>query len=398
MPSSSTNVLARLSVDVERLCLPPRAVERTHQRTAQPLAEGMARPRVRRVPRKTRGACLLEPRAPPRSTAPARPAHLLQAPDLRLCERLVGEILERLAREPAPRAPRLSRRAAAAGSGALGFAHEPLEAQQVELFGSIRARHPGSRVTTDLAVAEQASAAASESRALAAAARRTRPPERIDQAVDLDRSLRSQRRNASTARCFGPPSDSRAAPRPLAPKDPGSHRTALRYYDRERVLEGRLLPQRSRRRFVGRGVRLRHVRTDEHPAACRHRDRLRRVPNRGAGRSGGWRRLSRVRPRLNGRSRLKLVAPSLARDERFRERFARESELAMAARAPERRPDLRRGRRRWPRLSRDAARGRDRPGRCSATGSARAHARGGDPRPGRCGLDAAHAKGSCIAT
>ncbi len=39
MPSSSTNVFARLSVDVERLCLPAGAVERTHQRAAQPLAE-----------------------------------------------------------------------------------------------------------------------------------------------------------------------------------------------------------------------------------------------------------------------------------------------------------------------------------------------------------------------
>src|SRR3954469_23284279 len=55
---------------------------------------------------------------------------------------------------------------------------------------------------------------------------------------------------------------------------------------------------------------------------------------------------------------LKLVAPSLALDERFRERFARETHIVGA---PERGADLRRRRHRRAPLPRDEARGRHQP-------------------------------------
>ena len=49
--------------------------------------------------------------------------------------------------------------------------------------------------------------------------------------------------------------------------------------------------------------------------------------------------------RLGNTVALKLLAPELAEDEGFRERFVRESRTAAVAPAPEHHPDLRRGRR-----------------------------------------------------
>ena len=49
-------------------------------------------------------------------------------------------------------------------------------------------------------------------------------------------------------------------------------------------------------------------------------------------------------PRLGNPVALKLLAPELAADDGFRERFVRESRTGGLARPPERHPDLRRRR------------------------------------------------------
>ena len=65
--------------------------------------------------------------------------------------------------------------------------------------------------------------------------------------------------------------------------------------------------------------------------------------------------------RLGRKVALKLIAPELAEDDRFRERFLRESQLAAEPRPPERDPDLRGRRRERPPVHRHALRRGHRP-------------------------------------
>ena len=97
---------------------------------------------------------------------------------------------------------------------------------------------------------------------------------------------------------------------------------------------------------------------------------------------------------------LKLIAPELAEDERFRSRFLREPRLAASLDHPERDPDLRGGRARRAALSGHALRGGQRP----ADAARRARASFAPERTLEIlaqvagALDAAHRRRSSIAT
>ena len=110
-----------------------------------------------------------------------------------------------------------------------------------------------------------------------------------------------------------------------------------RPYQPHRLSTASARPQRRAARSHRRGVG--STRPTEgavnHRADDRHWHRLRRLPDRGSDRPrrDGC-RLPRVRPAAQTAVALKLVAPELALDERFRERFARETELAMSLEHP----------------------------------------------------------------
>ena len=93
---------------------------------------------------------------------------------------------------------------------------------------------------------------------------------------------------------------------------------------------------------------------------------------------------------------LKLIAPELAEDARFRAALPRGAAARGVARPPERRPDLRGGRARRPALPGDALRATARTsGRCSARAATLAAERGAAHRSRRSpsALDAAHRRG-----
>ena len=129
MPISSTSVALRVPVGVERLGLAAAAVQREHALGVQPLAQRvLGQQRVDladelvmapggevRVDRELRGG---EPQ-------------LLEPADLRVGERLVGDVRERIAAEQRERLARRARRAPGRGR-ARGLGDQPLEAADVD--------------------------------------------------------------------------------------------------------------------------------------------------------------------------------------------------------------------------------------------------------------------------
>ena len=216
---------ASLLVGLERLGLPPRAVEREHQ--------------LRRAAARAAGA-----RTTSASSSPTSSPWL---PDLEL---RLDPLLEqppaaapraarsRSARTPRSRSPRAARRARASsavaklagtarsrGSSLRLVAASACEAVEVEL-ARVDAEHVSGRLGDDPVGPEQLAQLRDE----VLERRRRRPrrllaPERVDQPVGRDRlARRRSRRSASSARCFGPPS-SRVAPSLVTSSGPSKRKS-----------------------------------------------------------------------------------------------------------------------------------------------------------------------------
>jgi len=179
---------APFAVNLKRLGLPPRAVEREHQLSAESLADGVvAHERLElsdhagvRPERKVRVDALLERREP----------QLLEPAPLRLHERLVRQIRERVA---APEVERLLQQLGPLGGGAAGgLRDECLEPREVELVGS-DPEHVAGRMRDEDVRPERLSQRRDEVlQRPEGLGGRLLPPERLDDAVGREHFVRVQ--------------------------------------------------------------------------------------------------------------------------------------------------------------------------------------------------------------
>src|SRR5581483_602162 len=117
------------AVDVERLGLPARAVEREHQLAAQPFPQRVCVHRRLEVLDELRVAAERELRLRP--LLDQRQAELLEPSELLACEPLEGELGQRVA---APRGERLAEQTRAARRvGAARLVDEPADAREIQL-------------------------------------------------------------------------------------------------------------------------------------------------------------------------------------------------------------------------------------------------------------------------
>ena len=168
---------ARGPVDLERLALTPAAIEREHELTSEPLAEGVRDHEGFELPDDLRVMAAGEIGAD--ALLERENAQLLQSLDLRLRESLVGQVGERRA---APQCERLAQQSPGDFRlGARGLGDEPLEARGVDL-GGIRAQQVSRRARLQAAAAELLAEASDVGLdALGDRRRRRRSPEVVDQ-------------------------------------------------------------------------------------------------------------------------------------------------------------------------------------------------------------------------
>ena len=173
----------RRAVDLERLGVAPRAVEREHQLAAQPLPE-----RVRRDERLELGHEVV---VPAEAELAGEPLLLgvepkpLEPGDLGAGKGLEGEVVER---RPAPERERVGeQRAARAGRSGARLLEEPLEAQaRRPLSGSSASRYPGGSVRSASRPDRLAQRVDGVLQRAERGARRVGAPEILDQAVGRD--------------------------------------------------------------------------------------------------------------------------------------------------------------------------------------------------------------------
>ena len=172
----------RAAVGLERLSLARRAVQRQHQLAPQPLAQ--------RVLGHQRLELTDEPRMAPRGQLGVHARleglepQLLDAGDLGLRERLIGEVAERRAAPQIQRLTQLARRPLGVGHARL--ADQAFEACHVKL-GAVDAQDVARRTRHQAALPEHlAQPRHVELDALGRGRRRRRAPEIVEQAVDRD--------------------------------------------------------------------------------------------------------------------------------------------------------------------------------------------------------------------
>ena len=224
-PELGDERLPRRAVDLERLRLSAGSVERLHQRAREALVERMLVDE--RLQLRDELGVAAEREVGLDSQLERGQTCSLEALDLRVRGRVVGEIRERLA---APEVERLAQETARPG-GLRRFClgDQPLEAEQVELI----------RVDPDQVPRLLREDRPRRRRAACAAARRgtearspRRPAGRVGHSASIRRStdtarLGVSRRAVSSARCFGPAERNRAAAVDdfERPQDPKLHRS-----------------------------------------------------------------------------------------------------------------------------------------------------------------------------
>jgi hypothetical protein len=129
----------RALISRERVCLPARAVEREHLRSADPLAQWMLLCECRELAYELRMASQLQIRFD--ALFQRTEAQLLEASDRRLREGCVGEVRKR---EPAPQTQCLPQHCGSGGRFSVRrFLPQPFEPVQVELPGRQSQLVPG---------------------------------------------------------------------------------------------------------------------------------------------------------------------------------------------------------------------------------------------------------------